>query len=576
MKCKFTDRLIVTFVLSAVFMLLSCGNQSKTIFLKDYITSDIKDDVMPAIRNAIKDCNRLKANKLVLPSGHLQVKPDFAFERYCFVTNNDEGLKRIAFDLSGMENIEIQGDDTHLDFVGYVVPFLLNYSNNVVIDGVSIDYTTPFHSEAEIINVKDDFVDLKFDKDEFPYEIRNGLLCFANKPTGHGFYNSMLEFDKQKREPAHDAVDYWADGAVKAADLGNDCVRMFYDGMKATPGNILVFGCGHRLIPAFIISDCRNVLINNTNVFHSGGMAFVAQRSMDIELNKCKVTPAPDKNRVLSATADATHFANCGGYVKLTDCLFENQFDDATNIHGIYCKITDVVYPDKLIVKLKHEAQHGFYFFKKGLNVEIVNNQSLEHIEDAVVEEVRIINKEYQEIVLKEPLSAFVERGFVVAQTSYYPEVTIKGCTVRSNRARGLLLGSRAKIVIDSNYFHVPGSPVYFEGDGSYWFEQSGVRDVEITRNTFDNCGFGSPSWGKATIAVGSGIWKDNENCRYHKNIRVHDNVFRHFNPRIVNIYCVDGFVFYDNILIETDDYQYNQREKRPFITNNCDNINIK
>lgn len=576
MRNKSVDYLVVTLVLSVILMMQSCERPSKTIFLNDYITSDMQDDVMPAIRNAVEDCNRLKANKLVLPSGHLKIKPDFAFERYCFVTNNDEGLKRIAFDLSGMEDIEIQGDDTHLDFVGYVVPFLLNYSNDVVISGVSIDYTTPFHSEAEIVNVQKDFVDLKFDKDEFPYEIRNGLLSFANKPTGYAFYNSLLEFDKQKREPAHDAVDYWADGAVKAADLGNDCVRMFYDGMKATPGNILVFGCGHRLVPAFIISDCRNVLIKNTNVFHSGGMAFVAQRSMDIELNKCKVTPAPGKNRVLSATADATHFANCGGFVKLTDCLFENQFDDATNIHGIYCKITDVVYPDKLIVKLVHEAQHGFYFFKKGMKIEIVDNQSLAHIEDAVVDDVSIINKVYQEIVLKEPLSAFVENGFVVAQTSYYPEVTIKGCTIRSNRARGLLLGSRAKIVIDSNYFHVPGSSIFFEGDGSYWFEQSGVRDVEITRNVFDNCGFGSPSWGKATVAVGSGIWKDKENCRYHKNIRVHDNVFRHFNPRIVNIYCVDGFDFYDNTLVETADYQYNQMKKEAFITTNCDNINIK
>lgn len=576
MKIKLIDNLLVTLIISMFFMITSCKNKTKTIFLQDYITSEMQDDIMPAIRKAIKDCNALNANKLVLPSGRFQVKGDYAFERYCFVTNNDEGMKRIAFDLSGFENLEICGNDTHFDFVGYVVPFLLNYSNNIVISGVSIDYTTPFHSEAEIISIDNDFVDVHFDENEFPFEIINDCIYFTNKPTGYDNFNLMLEFDKEKREPSLGAYDYWVDGTIKAEYIENNNVRLYKGGLKGTPGNIFVFGCGHRLVPCFVISDCSDVLIENVNVYHTGGMAFVAQRSMNIELNKCNVTPTPNKNRIVSATADATHFANCGGYIRMIDCLFENQKDDATNIHGIYNQIVKVEYPKKLTVKLVHDAQFGFYYLKKDLNIEIVNNSNLITVEQNVVEDVKIINKEYAEITLKEPVSADVEEGFVVAQTSYYPDVLIKGCTIRSNRARGLLLGSRGKIVIDSNYFHVPGSSIYFEGDGSYWFEQSGVRDVEITRNVFDNCGYGAPSWGKATIAVGSGIWKDKDKSRYNKNIHVHDNVFRHFDPRIVNIYCVDCFDFYDNTLVETTDYQYNQIEKRPFITNNCDNINIK
>jgi len=576
MNKKIIDIQLIALILSILLLTSSCENKSKTVYLADYITSEMQDDIMPAIRAAVEECNTLKANKLVLPKGRFQIKGDYAFERYCFVTNNDEGLKRIAFDLSGMENIEIQGDNTQLDFVGYVVPFLLNFTNNVVIDGVSIDYTTPFHSEGEIVKVEKEYVDVRFDENEFPYEINHDCIYFTNKPTGYDNFNLMLEFDKEKCEPALGAFDNWIDGTVKAEKLENGDVRLYQGGLKGTPGNIFVFGCGHRLVPCFIISDCHNVLIKNVNVYHTGGMAFVAQRSMDIELNHCAVTPSPDKNRIVSATADATHFSNCGGYIKMIDCLFENQKDDATNIHGIYCKITKIEYPNKLTVKLVHEAQYGFYYFKKDLRIEIVNNSSLVHVEDNVVEDVKIINKEYAEITLKEPISAEVYEDFVVAQTSYYPDVLIKGCTIRSNRARGLLLGSRGKIVIDSNYFHVPGSTIYFEGDGSYWYEQSGVRDVEIMRNTFDNCGYGAPSWGRATIAVGSGVWKDKEHSRYNKNIRVHDNVFRHFDPRIVNLYCVDGFDFYDNTFIETTDYHYNQKETRPYITTNCDNINIK
>ncbi len=54
----------------------------------------------------------------------------------------------------------------------------------------------------------------------------------------------------------------------------------------------------------------------------------------------------------------------------------------------------------------------------------------------------------------------------------------------------------------------------------------------------------------------GNGPKHDRERSRYHRNIRVEGNTFRVFDPRIVNLYCVDGFVFTrDNVIEYTDDY---------------------
>lgn len=566
--------LLFTLSICLFVILSSCKTKiEKVIYLENYITRKMDDDIMPALRQALEDCKIQSATKLILPQGHLKIKRDFAYERYCFVSNNDEGLKRIAFDLSEMKDFEIQGNDTHLDFVGYIVPFLLNYSENVTVSGIYIDYTTTFHSEGEIKAVNDEYVDIQFDEKEFPYEINNGLLYFSNKPTGSEHYNNMLEFDKKRREPGYYANDNWINGNLKAEKLDNGDVRIYQNNLKGNVGNIFVFDCDHRKVPGFIISDSKGILIKEVNVYHAGGMAFIAQRSADIELNHVAVTPAPGKNRIVSVTADATHFSNCAGYIKMIDCLFENQEDDATNIHGIYCIIKKIINPSKLLVKLVHLQQYGFFYFKPNMNIEIVDNKSLIHFEDATIQSVNILNKEYIEITLKEPISADVEEGFVIAQIDDYPEVLIKGCIICSNRARGLLIGSRNKVVIDSNYFHVPGSAIYFEGDGSYWYEQSGVRDVEITHNVFDNCNYGSQGWGKACICVGSGIWEDKENSRYHKNIKVYDNIFKCFDPRIINIYCVDGFDFYDNIIIKTNDYQYGGSETNSFLFNNCSNI---
>lgn len=545
------------------------------VLLSDYLTNANAEDIMPAIRAALEDCKTQKASVLVLPEGRFTVKRDFAYERYCYVSNNDEGLKRIAFDLSGFKDFEIKGNDTHLDFVGFTVPFYIGEANGIEISGLSIDYTTPFHSEGEVVGVTDKYVDLRFDTEEFPYQIRYGCLYFDNKPTGYASYDNLLEFDKARREPAYYATDYWMGGTERCEQLADGVVRMFREGLKATVGNIFVFGNAHRLVPGFIITDSENVTVHDVNVYHTGGMAFLAQRSGNIELNRVNVTCPPDKNRIVSATADATHFSNCYGYVRLIDCLFENQKDDATNIHGIYAMISSIEKPNQVVVRYVHRQQYGFNFIRPDMNLEIVDNESL--VRDCIrqVAKVEVLNKEYSRVTFTEDLPESIKEKYVVAQVDGYPEVLLKGCTIRNNRARGILLGSRGKTVIDSNYFHSAGASILFEGDGSFWYEQGGVDGVEITRNVFENGNYGSAGWGSACIAVGTGIWGGLEESRYHHNLMIHDNIFRVFDPRILNLYCVDGVSFHDNVIEMTKDYLYDRQEVRPFVIENCDNVEI-
>lgn len=570
----------VLVVCLSVVLMASCGlnhgqSECKEVLLSDYFSSDTIDDIMPILRCALEECRKHDHAVLRLPEGHFTVKGDFAFERHCFVTNNDEGLKRIAFDLTEFKNLEIKGEGTCLDFVGYIVPFWISKAENIHVSGVSIDYTTPFHSEALITQVTDEYVDVRFDANEFPYRVHCGCLRFDNKPTGSEAFNLMLEFDREKREPAWHAIDYWVDETERCEALPNGDVRILRKNLKANVGNVFVFGCNHRKVPGFVISDSKDVSVCDVNVYHTGGMAFVAQRSENIELNHVMVTCPPGKDRIVSATADATHFSNCSGFVRLVDCVFENQKDDATNIHGVYAMITEVESPNTVVVKYMHEAQFGFHFIRQGMNVEIVDNGSLVTNCVRQVADCEVINKEYERVVFLEALPECVGVEYVVAQTDEYPDVLIKGCTIRNNRARGILLGSRGQIVIDSNYFHVPGAAILLEGDGSYWYEQSGVRDLEIRNNVFENCNYGSPHWGNACIAVGTGIWKDRKVSRYHRNLKIHGNVFRCFDPRILNIYCTENVDFHGNIMENTADYVFDLPDAEPFKCENCDNIII-
>ena len=549
----------------------------KTVYLKDFLApGDAERDAVPAVRAALEHCLEVGASRLVLPGGTLRMLPDRAAERYQYISNNSEGMKRIAFDLRGLRDFEIDGAGTELLFSGFVSPFSIEECERIEIHDLKIDYTRTFHSEGIVRAAGDGWLEVSF-PGEYRCEEVNGCLHFYDERGTDYPYSNLLEFDAVRREPAFRAHDYWiAGGTIPARRCGDGNWRIYRPDLKAAVGNVMVFGATARLNPGFTIADSRGVTLRDVALYHCGGMGVIAQRSRDIELRKLVIVPSPGKGRMISITADATHYVNCGGYIRMIDCTFENQKDDATNIHGLYMAVEKVGGPDKLLLRWRNSGQYGVDFIVPGMPLELVDNNNVETYARRTVKSVRRLNKVYTEVTFTEPLPDGVEPMHVVAADDEYPEVLIKGCRMRGNRARGLLLGSRNRMVIEDNYFHIAGAAILIEGDANYWYEQSGVRDVVIRRNLFENDNYGSPGWGSACIAVGSGI-PDRETSRYHRNIRVEGNTFRVFDPRIVNLYCVDGFVFtQDNVIEYTDDYPVLSGEKRNFITRNCDNIVIE
>jgi hypothetical protein len=319
------------------------------------------------------------------------------------------------------------------------------------------------------------------------------------------------------------------------------------------------------------------VTVSCVNLYHCGGMGVIAQRSRDIIVDQVKVTPAPNSDRIISITADATHFVNCSGKITLSNCLFENQKDDATNVHGIYARVARLLASDVIEVQLIHPQQHGFDFIVPGMKLELVHGPSLVTYGEAIVKTVERVNKEFTRVTLTQPLPAECIVGDVVASADGYPETWIHHCVIRSNRARGILLGSRARMVIENNTFHTPGAAILLEGDGRFWYEQAGVRDLVIRKNTFDNCNFGV--WGKATIETGAGIEKEcRAASRYNRNIVIEDNLFRTFgHGSLVQMYSVDGLTIRSNRVETTGAYPAKQGAiDKLFDITESDNVSIK
>ena len=545
--------------------------------MKDYMDETSEADAMPAIRAALDDCVKKKASKLVLPGGVVRVKPAKAYEEYQYISNNDPSMKRIAFQMKGMKDFTIDGNGAELLFSGHISPFNLEGCSGITIKDLTIDFTRPFVSEGVITAVGKGFFEVRF-PEYYDIVFREGNLQFRDENKETYPYSSLLEFDKDRKEVAYHVHDYWIwTESSQAVEVGPKRYRFYREDYgDGTVGNVLAFGASTRNNPAFTLLDCDGFNLTDVKLYNCCGMGVIAQSSKDIELLRMDVEPTPGSDRVISISADATHFVNCKGYIRMIDCVFRGQKDDATNVHGWYMAVDKVLSPDKVLLRWKNSGQYGVRFIKPGMTLELVDSQIMEAYARKTVKSVDYINCEYAEVTFTEQLPSEVKEGDVVAEDDEYPEVLISGCYIGNNRARGLLIGSRGKVVIEKNTFHSPGTAILFEGDGRYWYEQSGVRDVVIRDNVFDNCMYGSATWGSAVIAVGSGI-PDKEHSRYHKNILVENNVFRGFDNRIVNLYCVDGFTFRGNKIEFTDaDYPANASAEDRFIFKNCDNVKVE
>ena len=565
-------KLFKLFTLAAMFAVAACSStpEGKTVYVKDYITEDMKEDAYPGIRLALEEALKAPNSTLVFPGDTLFIKDKYCFEKYLYISNNSEGKKRIAMNIENAEGLTIEGNGTTLLFTGFISPFNVENSSNITIKDLNIDFTHTFNSQGEIMAVGDGWLELKF-PESYKVDIQSGILRIRDKNNITYPYGSLLEFDGKKKEVAYYVHDYWLWSGLQAEALPNGNFKIFLKDLTGTVGNIMAFGAARRSNPGFTFDECQTVLVQNVNLYHCGGMGFIVQRVRDIELNKVNVVPTPGSNRIISATADATHFINCGGYLRMIDCKFTNQKDDATNIHGWYAMTREIVNDNTILVWYNY----GKDFVRPGMNMEIANHKTMMTYAHRVVKSIRKINSELAEITFTEKLPEEIQIKDPIACEDQYPDVLIKGCHFANNRARGLLIGSRGEVIIENNYFHVPGASILFEGDGSYWYEQSGVRNVQVRNNMFDNCLYGCKTWGDAHIAYNSRI-SEQEKSRYHKNIVVEGNTFRTFDPRILYLCCFDGITYRNNKIEESTDYVYAREEKNPFVIKHCDNVSIE
>ena len=518
-------------------------------------------DATPGVMRALAACRALRNPTLYFARGTYHFHPDRASERFYAISNNWQKQQRVALPLWDFENLTIEGDGSDFVMHGLILPVAIDNCRGVTLRNFSIDWERPSLSQGEIVASGATSFDLQITP-EFPFIVRRGELIFTGDGVEYPLRN-FLEFDPQTGATAPGVHDDAGAGLPRhVEEIAPGLVRFHFDELKQPPkiGHFMVMrGGAHRYEPAIFGLNSRDIAAENVDIYHAIGMGLVAQRCQNIAMRRCRVTPRPGSGRLFSCDADATHFVYCRGQITLENCLFEGQLDDATNVHGIYARVEEKLDSHAALMRLVHPEQIGVEVAAAGERVRFVDHQTRAAYAELSVEAVETLDMSAFILRTTEPLPAALKPMHVVENLSWQPDLTIRGCTTRRNRARGFLLGTAGRILIEDNTMEEPGACLLMEIESEHWFESGPVADVTVRGNRFVNPNYGV--WGVAAIEFGA---QSGQYAPFERNITIENNEFHLFNIAAFRGGAIDGLKFNNNTLIRTTDYPQTQNAPMP------------
>ncbi len=513
----------------------------RTIDFKDHRISG--DDGYDLYR-LLTDLDTKKDIKIVFPKDTYDVRPDYCFERALHISNHGwNGFKRIALLLEDMENVELDFCGSTLVTHGVMTVAALLGSKNVTIKNLTIENPSTGFMQTRVIAHGDGYVDLeKMSGGEQFHIRRDGELAY-NYYEANFDIRYAIEFRSDTGEIEYGTNDFpfekytWL---MQFEDIGDNKLRLH--GVKRYPpiGNIVVFYLSRRLGCGFFCENSSDITLENVTVHSCVGMGFLAQICHNIHLN-CFNTLRHGE-QYYTANVDATHFVNCTGLVTVENSTFEGQFDDALNIHGMYTRIEKISGNDIFVCEVHNQAK-GIEIFREGDRIQAVNFNSLIPYTEKTIKRVEYINQDMIKLTLLESAEDMIV-GDNIESLDRSADLIFRNNTVRDNRARGMLIATRGKTLIENNFFHTSGASIFFEASGDFWYESGGTLDVTVRNNTFDRCCYARVGLPTIRCIPRKAI---EEGKYFHKDIKILNNSFKMLDNPTVEFDNVENASFVGN-----------------------------
>lgn len=560
-------------VLALATLLCALAAGAGTLSVTDYgAKPDSRRDCTAAVAAAVEALRGQPGATLSFPKG-----------RYDFYATKGT---LVGLGLTGLTDATIEGNGSTLVFHGKCKIAAIKDCSNLTLRNFSADWEHPFTIQATVREAASDHLDLWLDSALYSYKVEQGLFYVL----GDGWQLRPIADNSNLYDPKTGEIIYntW-DAPLgnifcqKAIDMGNGIVR-FMGNLPSKPqrGTIASIHTGRYTgLEGISINDSRDITLKNVSIFYAMNIGIRAQHSENITLDNACATANKEKQRVFSTVADNAHFNCCRGLITVKNCNPTGMGDDFLNVHGRNYPILKLYDPMTAEVKIQDAV------LKEDEEVWFLDKHSKQRTSKGTIKQIKgwsNNNGKYLSytVAFTSPLPQGIGEGCMIESAKWVPDVVVENCSIgRTNRARGILVTTPGKVVIQNNRFATAGAAILIEGDDNKWFESGACRDVTIRNNMFDCCltsgsKHGKPiGWGTAVITISPNHFPQEGQKPYHSNINIVGNRFNMFDAPLLFARSVDGITFAGNTIMHTSRYQPYALQRQAIVLNGCKNANI-
>ena len=488
------------------------------------VADDGKDDTT-AVAEAIAECIKQPGSILKFGKGQ--------YDFFAKQPGKPGRPRRMAMVIRGAKDLVIDGGGALL--MGHGVLGGMRFSNctNIVVRNVTFDYERAPYSVGTVIAAT---------KQTFDVEVFPEFPVVGGEEVG-----ALMEYDPKTKWPARRCLDVYS--GVKSTELLKPQVLRVHlkrpGGRPATIGRWMILR--HQVYGPAAISfqGCKNVRVENVTIHTVPGMGVTGGGTTNITLKGLHVVPRPNSRRIMSATADGTHFNGCMGTITLEDCTFQGMGDDATNVHGMYHRVTEIVDERTVVTVVRNK---WIKLPAKGHRLELTDPKTLLPYAMATVESAVADHKaKTHRITFVKAAPKRLVVGDVLGVIDWAPKLVIRNCKVIGSRARGFLIQTRDAIIENNVIRGNQASAINITCDYDHWTESIGTRKIIIRGNTFEDNNNGS-DWHSGVISIFAHVkGKGHGAIGVHQNIIIENNTIRRSDGAAVFVGSADGVIIRNN-----------------------------
>lgn len=482
-----------------------------------------------------------------------------------------------AFLLEDLHDVTVDLGGARLIFHGRIQPFSVQRCQRVTLCNFSIDYDRPFYTQSTVVEVDPDSTDFTLEfSEQYGYRVEDAALVFCSdsweRKTNTG--DMMIQcYDKSTKSLSGDFFlgvtgnEYYPPAnppmpvfPLKAIQLEGRRVKIVGapDNFHPQVGQAVVMTHEDRRKTGILLEDCTDTVIEDVRLVHVGAMGVTASLCHNITVRRLTMY-SDSEDRVVSINADGFHTFHCDGEILLEDCRFENMLDDAINVHGNYLCCEDPGDGQHLSLRNKGAGLNGMPFFRPGNTVRIFKGTTQEIRGESTVQS--IVNgpedKQAYALTLTSAIEG-VQPGDVVENVRN-ADLTVRGCSIVCRG--GFRISTAGKVLVENCTFKIHGFAVLLSGDMTYWYENTGIRDLTIRNCVCKNCE-GVP------VFTACEFTPTDKAPYYHYGLKLIDNTFENCKKGILHLQRVKDVLVSGNRITNCTAY--------PCLFEQCDNVTVR